>query len=80
MTIGSIYMAMLLTDWGTKDLTENNHNHNHNHNQTAFHNININITGGRTGMWVKIVSEWLTMILYSWTLVASRCFPDRQFS
>lgn len=80
MTTGSIYMAMLLTDWGTKDLTENNHNHNHNHNQTAFHNININITGGRTGMWVKIVSEWLTMILYSWTLVASRCFPDRQFS
>ena len=74
MTTASIYMAMLLTDWGTKDLTENNHN------QTGYHNININITGGRTGMWVKIVSEWLTMILYSWTLIASRCFPDRHFN
>ena len=63
MMIASIYMGMLLTDWGTK------------------HNIkgDINITGGQTSMWIKITSQWITMILYSWTLVARRCLSNRNF-
>jgi hypothetical protein len=63
MMIGSIYMAMLLTDWGTKRDPTNT----------------VNITGGKTGMWVKIISQWITMILYYWTLVARKCFPNRTF-
>ena len=63
MMIASIYMGMLLTDWGTK------------------HNIkgDINITGGQTSMWIKITSQWITMISYSWTLVARRCLSNRNF-
>jgi len=36
--------------------------------------------GGETSMWVKIISEWFAMALYTWTLVAPRFFPDRDFS
>ena len=66
MMIASIYMAMLLTDWGTKK--------GDNEGTTT-----INITGGTTGMWVKITSQWITIVLYSWTLIARRCMPNRFF-
>ncbi|KAE9138836.1 hypothetical protein PF010_g812 [Phytophthora fragariae] len=31
-------------------------------------------------MWVKIVAQWVTILLFSWTLVAPKLFPDRDFS
>jgi hypothetical protein len=64
LTIGSVYMAMLLTDWGTQPDTVDN----------------VNITGGRTSMWVKITSQWITMLLYTWTLIVSKWFPGRNFT
>jgi len=30
--------------------------------------------------WVQTTSMWLIMILYTWTLLAPMCFPDRDFS
>ena len=36
--------------------------------------------GGETSMWVKMVSQWFAMALYTWTLLAPRFFPDRDFS
>eukprot|EP00466_Bigelowiella_natans_P012320 jgi/Bigna1/86029/estExt_fgenesh1_pg.C_70293 len=30
--------------------------------------------------WVKVCSQWLIMILYTWTLLAPTLFPDRDFS
>ena len=56
-------MAMLLTDWGTQKNKSNT----------------VNITGGTTSMWVKIISQWVTMLLYTWTLIARRCLPNRDF-
>lgn len=35
---------------------------------------------GWTSVWVKLVSSWLTAILYSWTLAAPILLPDRDFS
>jgi hypothetical protein len=35
--------------------------------------------GGKTAMWVKILSQWLTMLIYIWTLIAPSLFPDRDF-
>lgn len=35
---------------------------------------------GETSMWIKIASQWVTFALYFWTLVAPKCFPDRDFS
>jgi serine incorporator 1/3 len=35
---------------------------------------------GRVNMWIIIASQWVALLLYSWTLVAPRLFPDRDFS
>jgi len=61
MGAGAVYMAMLLTDWGTGGETKVG-------------------GGGYTSMWVKIVSQWCSFALYTWTLLAPRFFPDRDFS
>ncbi|KAG1704144.1 hypothetical protein DVH05_006155 [Phytophthora capsici] len=31
-------------------------------------------------MWVKIIAQWLTILLFSWTLVAPKLCPNRDFS
>lgn len=38
------------------------------------------INVGWTSVWVKVVSQWVTVGLYCWTLVAPVLFPDRDFS
>lgn len=35
---------------------------------------------GVVNMWIIISSQWLALSLYTWTLVAPRVFPDRDFS
>ena len=57
MATGSIYMAMLLTNWGTHSGQKNN-----------------------AQMWVSIISQWISMVVYMWTLMAPTCLPDRTFS
>ena len=56
MATGSVYMAMLLTNWGT-------HSGPKNHAQ----------------MWVSIISQWVSLLVYTWTLIAPRCLPERNF-
>ena len=55
-----------LIDWGTRTTSDDK--------KTV-----VEMTGGVTAMWVKVVSEWLAVILYIWTLVAHKLFPDRDF-
>ena len=80
MAAGALYMAMLLTNWGTGSFQPQS-------NVTApspsggksvvkFHSNST----GTAQMWVKIVSEWLAIILYTWTLVAPRVCPGREFA
>ena len=46
----------------------------------------VNTNGGFTfnanwpGVWVQIVSSWLCLALYVWTLIAPIACPNRQFS
>ena len=35
---------------------------------------------GTINMWIIIGSQWCALLLYTWTLVAPRLFPDRDFS
>lgn len=30
-------------------------------------------------MWVKISTQWLTMALFLWTVLAPKLLPDREF-
>lgn len=56
----SMYMAMLLTNWGSSEHAKGNED-------------------GRVGfasMWVKILSQWFTMFLYIWSLVAPKILGE----
>mmetsp|Transcript_22659 Transcript_22659/g.48045 ORF Transcript_22659/g.48045 Transcript_22659/m.48045 type:complete len:445 (+) Transcript_22659:279-1613(+) len=35
---------------------------------------------GEVDMWIIIASQWFVMLLYVWTLIAPRIFPNREFS
>jgi hypothetical protein len=38
------------------------------------------LTQNDGSMWVKIISSWICVGLYTWTLVAPIILPDRDFS
>jgi hypothetical protein len=59
MVSASMYLAMLLTDWGTAKGPAN---------------------AGEASMWMKIVAQWLTVLLFSWTLLAPAILKSRDFS
>ena len=56
MATGSIYMSMLLTNWGT-----------------------VSGQKSEAQMWVSIISQWISVSIYLWTIVASKCCPQRDF-
>ena len=60
----SCWFAMALTSWGSIE--------------TGGDRANPEV--GEASMWMLIASQWLFMIMYLWTLVAPRLFPDRDFS
>jgi len=64
MALISCWVAMTLTGWGTLE----------DESQAA------NPTLGRVNMAIIGVSQWLAILLYIWTLIAPRVFPDRDFS
>lgn len=67
MALISCYVAMILTSWGTINVLDENHNA-------------ANPTVGRVNMAILGIAQWLAICLYSWTLIAPRVFPDRDFS
>eukprot|EP00934_Nitzschia_sp_Nitz4_P007057 Nitzschia sp. Nitz4//scaffold117_size69655//49121//50500//NITZ4_006025-RA/size69655-processed-gene-0.28-mRNA-1//1//CDS//3329533654//7047//frame0 len=67
MALISCYTAMILTNWGTL-------------NGLDEHNNAANPTVGRINMAILGISQWLAILLYSWSLLAPRVFPDRDFS
>jgi hypothetical protein len=60
----SCWFAMVLTSWGTVK-----------DNGSA-----ANPSAGETSMWMMMTAQWIALSLYSWTLVAPRLFPDRDFN
>jgi len=62
MAATAMYMAMLLTSWGSLESGDANDG-------------DLN----KTSMWIKIVTQWICGLLYSWSLLAPTLFPDREF-
>jgi len=62
--IASMYVAMLLTNWN---------------NVTTTNTDEKLVVIGQTyiALWVKVVSSWICVLIYSWTLVGPVLFPDR---
>jgi serine incorporator 1/3 len=65
MALISCWIAMTLTGWGVIESADMNA---------------ANPTASRVNMAIIGISQWLAIILYVWTLVAPRLFPDRDFS
>jgi len=65
MASGCMYMAMILTNWSSRQEVEDN---------TTSYDV------GAETMWIKIVSQWLTCLLYIWSLAAPLLLKDREFS
>lgn len=64
MMLIAMYFAMVLTDWGNP----------------VGHGNDASPTAGNVAMFLNIVASWICILLYCWTLVAPRLFPDRDFS
>jgi len=63
MLIITVYVSMMLTDWGTP---------------AAAQNQKYNL--GYASAWLQMSANWICSILYLWTLVAPKLFPNRDFS
>ena len=57
MALAGSYMAMSITNWGNP------------HGAPSSESATV----GTESMWLKIVAQWLTMILYAWSLWAPVC-------
>eukprot|EP00522_Entomoneis_paludosa_P019075 CAMPEP_0172449528 /NCGR_PEP_ID=MMETSP1065-20121228/8211_1 /TAXON_ID=265537 /ORGANISM="Amphiprora paludosa, Strain CCMP125" /LENGTH=429 /DNA_ID=CAMNT_0013201217 /DNA_START=183 /DNA_END=1472 /DNA_ORIENTATION=+ len=68
MALICCFVAMILTGWGTITVIKEDENNA------------ANPTVGRVNMAMIGISQWTAILLYVWTLVAPRMFPDRDFS
>jgi len=62
--LGCMYVGMLLTDWQFFKTTANS-------------DEGIYIGRSHTSMWMRVISSWLCIVLYIWSLVAPVLLPDR---
>ncbi|KII84434.1 hypothetical protein PLICRDRAFT_701975 [Plicaturopsis crispa FD-325 SS-3] len=66
--IGAMYVAMLLTDW---NVVSNQPTTDSDQDQVVY------IGRSETAMWIRVVSSWVCILLYSWSLLAPVLLPDR---
>ncbi|CAE6516047.1 unnamed protein product [Rhizoctonia solani] len=67
--MGSMYVGMLLTDWNvvsTRPLPDN-----------SDPNHDVYIGRSETAMWMRVVSSWVCILLYTWSLIGPVVMPDR---
>lgn len=64
MALLSTWTAVSLTSWG----------------QIGSDGDAANPEVGEVSMWMIITSQWIVMLLYSWSMLAPKLFPDRDFS
>lgn len=65
--IGAMYVAMLLTDWNVMKASSS----------PDSDTEDVSIGRSETAMWMRIVSSWVCMLLYIWSLLAPVIMPDR---
>ncbi|KAN0093033.1 Serine incorporator/TMS membrane protein [Tylopilus felleus] len=65
--LGTMYVAMLLTDWNVVSTEQGG---------PKSEEI-VYIGRSETAMWMRVVSSWVCMLLYMWSLLAPVFMPDR---
>eukprot|EP01114_Cavostelium_apophysatum_P016411 TRINITY_DN465_c0_g1_i1.p1 TRINITY_DN465_c0_g1~~TRINITY_DN465_c0_g1_i1.p1 ORF type:complete len:434 (-),score=100.97 TRINITY_DN465_c0_g1_i1:50-1351(-) len=63
--LGAFYIAMLMSDWRTV--------YNPGHEDAK-------VDSGLAAVWVKVVSSWIGIALYIWTLIAPVALPNREWN
>ncbi|KAF7316987.1 hypothetical protein HMN09_00433100 [Mycena chlorophos] len=63
--IAAMYVAMLLNDWNVVSAKPQDHDNN------------IYIGRSEVAMWMRVVSSWICIVLYIWSLIAPVLLPDR---
>ncbi|KAI0255068.1 serine incorporator/TMS membrane protein [Lactifluus subvellereus] len=66
--LGAMYVAMLLTDWNVIRAGPSS---------PSTDGDDIYIGRSETAMWIRIVSSWVCILLYVWSLLAPVILPDR---
>ena len=62
-----MYVAMLLTDWNVVRAGT----------ATSPDKDDVYIGRSEVAMWMRVVSSWVCILLYTWSLVAPVVMPDR---
>jgi serine incorporator 1/3 len=80
--MAAMYVAMLLTDWFVTHSPLRN-----NALKASYRNFvkedkndpdqDVYIGRSVTAMWMRVVSSWVCMLLYIWSLIAPVVMPDR---
>lgn len=65
--MGAMYVAMLLTDWNVVRSTPG----------SGDSGEDITIGRSEVAMWIRVVSSWICIVFYGWSLVAPVVLPDR---
>merc|ERR1711871_1297873 len=73
--LASLYIMMVLTNWTVL----RGENIPIFINTTHTPTIGLQVGQGSPALWVKVVSAWISSLLYIWTLIAPICLPDRDF-
>ncbi|KAI9463308.1 serine incorporator/TMS membrane protein [Lactarius psammicola] len=66
--LGAMYVAMLLTDWNVIRA---------NTSSPSTEVDDVYIGRSETAMWMRVVSSWVCILLYIWSLLAPVLMPDR---
>jgi cation transport ATPase len=67
--LATMYLGMVLTNWQSVSIVTG---------QGVDENT-ILIDQGMSAVWVKIISSWVTLLLFIWTMIAPILFPNRKF-
>ena len=66
MCLASIYIAMLITNWGSANVDQEDEI--------------IDLSPSNPGFWIRLVISWAATLLYIWTMIAPRVCPSRDFN
>jgi len=67
--LAAMYLGMVLTNWQSISIVTGE----------GVTDNTILIDQGPSAVWVKVVSSWVTLLLFIWTLIAPVVFPNRKF-
>jgi len=67
--LAAMYLGMVLTNWQSVSSVTGE----------GMPEDTILVDQGMSAVWVKIISSWVTLLLYMWTIFAPVILPDRKF-